>query len=108
MLFAFIFSSIDFELPIKIIFKIPVILTCNLKIYRTQIKLFDLLNDYFKVSSNSLAPIAVHSATDNIVNEIRGGFQACKADIIDINREKRDKEAEIQQLSVEADLSRVS
>lgn len=66
------------------------------------------MEEYFPGGECAIAPIDVHCTTDNIVNEIRSGFQACKADIMDINRKRMSNEQEIKQLSVEGSLRRLS
>mmetsp|Transcript_26244 Transcript_26244/g.40124 ORF Transcript_26244/g.40124 Transcript_26244/m.40124 type:complete len:222 (-) Transcript_26244:1495-2160(-) len=72
------------------------------------VKLFNQMEEYFPGGESAIVPIDVHCTTDNIVNEIRSGFQACKSDIIDISRKRMSNEQEIKQLSVEGSLRRLS
>jgi hypothetical protein len=68
-------------------------------------KIYPILENLFGTSAN---PIAVHSHTDEVVNRIRERYHTCKADIIEINRKKIQKEAMIDQLGVESTLRSMS
>jgi hypothetical protein len=65
------------------------------------IKLYPILENLFGTCAS---PISVHSSTDEVVNRIRERYHTCKADIIEINRKKIQKEAMIDQLEVESSL----
>jgi hypothetical protein len=68
------------------------------------INLYPILENLFEASAN---PIAVHSSTDVVVNRIRELYNVCKLDIIEMNRNKIQKEAMIEQLNVESSLRRI-
>mmetsp|Transcript_4411 Transcript_4411/g.8506 ORF Transcript_4411/g.8506 Transcript_4411/m.8506 type:complete len:222 (-) Transcript_4411:118-783(-) len=69
------------------------------------ITMYAVLENLFGSSAN---PIAVHSSTDDVVNQIRERYNTCKADIIEINRKIIQKEVMIDQLGIESSLRSIS
>lgn len=68
------------------------------------LKIYNVLDDFFGPSSE---PIAVHCATDQVINRIRAEFKKCQKDVMAIQRERKDKLAMIDQLDIDASLRRI-